>query len=357
MKRITDRDALLALAWIICSTRPITTLELQHALAVEVKKHELDEGNLLQIKDLVSLCSGLVTIDEESDIIRLVHYTTQEYFERTQRDWFPEAESSITAICVTYLSFDAFEAGACATKWEYTERLRLYPLFNYAAQNWGYHAQRSQILRGEDIDFLESRMKAQAAAQPLFKSWSFAKNLETLAGMTGLHLAAYFGVSEAVHCLLHYESDMNSRDGSGKTPLIYAAENGHKNVAELFIATGQVRLDAKDYRDRTPLFLAAKNGHTAVVKLLIATGLVNINAEEIYSNQTPLSIAAQNGHKDVVELLIATGQVRHDAKEDYFGGTPLSRAAENGHKDIVELLKTVYLTRVNRRASSLKSQA
>jgi hypothetical protein len=63
--------------------------ELQHALAVEVGEAELDEENLPEIEDIVSVCAGLVTIDEESGIIRLVHYTTQEYFERTQRQWFP----------------------------------------------------------------------------------------------------------------------------------------------------------------------------------------------------------------------------------------------------------------------------
>ena len=45
---------------------------------------KLDEENLPEIEDMVSVCAGLVTIDEESNIIRLVHYTTQEYFERTQ---------------------------------------------------------------------------------------------------------------------------------------------------------------------------------------------------------------------------------------------------------------------------------
>jgi hypothetical protein len=58
------------------------------ALAVEEAKLELDEENLPEIEDMASVCAGLVTIDEESEIIGLVHYTTQDHFERTQRDWF-----------------------------------------------------------------------------------------------------------------------------------------------------------------------------------------------------------------------------------------------------------------------------
>jgi hypothetical protein len=64
------------LSWITCAMRPLTTLELQHALAVEVGESELDQENLPEIEDMVSVCTGLVTVDEESHIIRLVHYTT-----------------------------------------------------------------------------------------------------------------------------------------------------------------------------------------------------------------------------------------------------------------------------------------
>jgi hypothetical protein len=72
------------LSWITCAKRPLTTMELQHALAVVIGESELDEDNLPEIEDIVSVCAGLVTIDNESGILRLVHYTTQEYFTRTQ---------------------------------------------------------------------------------------------------------------------------------------------------------------------------------------------------------------------------------------------------------------------------------
>jgi hypothetical protein len=85
--------------------------ELQHALAVEIGAPGLEESNLSGIEDIPSVCAGLVTVDEESDVIRLVHYTTQEYFERTWMSWFPNAHVDITKICVTYLSFEVFDSG------------------------------------------------------------------------------------------------------------------------------------------------------------------------------------------------------------------------------------------------------
>lgn len=72
------------LLWITCTKQLLTILELQHTLAVKISNTELDKDNLREIEDIVSVCTGLVTIDKESNIIRLVYYTIQEYFEQMQ---------------------------------------------------------------------------------------------------------------------------------------------------------------------------------------------------------------------------------------------------------------------------------
>src|SRR5438034_11601430 len=64
--------------WIFCSKRRLTATELQHAIAVEVGESYLDPQNLTSVQDMVSCCAGLVTLDEETNVIRLVHYTAQE---------------------------------------------------------------------------------------------------------------------------------------------------------------------------------------------------------------------------------------------------------------------------------------
>ncbi len=107
MERIQGQEtgfqeiAKLVLSWIVCARRPLTTSELRHALAVEDGDFEIGEDNLHETEELVSVCAGLVTVDEESDIIRLVHYTTQKYFERTQTRWFPQAQTAITKTWIT----------------------------------------------------------------------------------------------------------------------------------------------------------------------------------------------------------------------------------------------------------------
>jgi len=101
------------LEWIVHARRPLSIAELRHALAVWPHTMKLDEDFFPSIQVLRSVCAGLVAIDRESNIVRLVHYTTQEYFEQTQKRWFLHAETNITITCVRYLSFSALKSGFC----------------------------------------------------------------------------------------------------------------------------------------------------------------------------------------------------------------------------------------------------
>jgi hypothetical protein len=136
----------------------------------------------------------LVTVDEESNIIRLVHYTTQEYFELTQGKWFPNAMTNVTATCITYLSYPIFDSGFCQTDAEFEERLRLNQLYDYAAHNWGNHACEALTLRQQVIGYLESKLKAEAASQALLAVKRYPEHStysqDFPRQMTGPHLAA-----------------------------------------------------------------------------------------------------------------------------------------------------------------------
>src|ERR1700733_1672808 len=215
------------LSWITCAKRPLTTSELQHALAVDPGDSELGEDNLPQVEDVRSVCAGLVTVDEESHIIRLVHYTAQEYFERTQKDWFPNAEENITSTCVTYLSFSTFEAGFCITNGKLKERLQLNPLYDYTARNWGYHARLASADAEQSIlGLLQSETNLSACSQVMMISGSLNDNSQQVpTQMTGVHLAAYFGLWNIISALFKHRHDPDLKDTYGRTPLSWAAGN------------------------------------------------------------------------------------------------------------------------------------
>ena len=334
--QLEDQEKLAkrALLWITFAKRPLTTTELQHALAIEVGQPELDEDNLPEIEDIISFCAGLITVDDQSGVIRLVHYTTQEYFEQTQKHWFPDAETDITNTCVAYLSFDTFESGFCESDEAFEERLRSNLLYDYAAHHWGNHARGFSSLCLEAINFLKNGAKVQAASQPLMVNvkW-YPEYSQRVSEVTGLHLASFFGLQEAACILLQHGRNVAARDSCGWTPLKYAATNGHGAVVWLLLENGAAIDEASDI-GRTPLSYAAEKGHEAVVRLLLEKGAAIDVADKF--NISPLSYAAANGHEAVVRLLLEKGAAIDEASD--IGRTPLSYAAENGHKAVVRLL-------------------
>lgn len=97
------------LSWISYALRPLTVDELRHALEVELGEFTLDEENLIDEGDVTAVCAGLVTVETEGRIVRMVHYTTQDYFERIRETRFPEVRSSIATACLAYLSYKDVE--------------------------------------------------------------------------------------------------------------------------------------------------------------------------------------------------------------------------------------------------------
>jgi len=339
--QLKDQEELAkqALSWITCAKRPLSTTELQHALGVEVGEIELDPDNIPLVEDIVSVCAGLITVDDESSIIRLVHYTTQEYFVRTWKRWFPGAQVDITDICATYLSFSSFKSGACCTDTALEERLRLNQLYNYAARHWGEHAREAGGISRVALDLLKSDSLLEAQVQAIMavkKPWSSKGYSQDFPKrMQGLLVAAYFGILEAVEILLQSCDNNDLKDSLGGTPLLWAAWNGHEAVVKMLLDTEKVDVNSKNIYGRTPLLWAARYGHDAVVKMLLDTEKADVNSKDNYS-WMPLSWASRNGHEAVVKMLLNTEKADINSKDKY-GRTPLSWAAKNGHEAMVKM--------------------
>ncbi|RDA90642.1 hypothetical protein CP533_6830 [Ophiocordyceps camponoti-saundersi (nom. inval.)] len=281
MKRIAtqpkDHQTLAnqALAWIVHARGSISPWALQHALSIEVGQTHFDEDALPDIGILVSVCAGLVVIDKESEVIRLVHYTTRQYFQETRKSWFPQAEARIAKSCITYLLLEDFMAGPCHDSEEYSERNTQYPLYLYAAQNWGFHARRAETLPEEVEPFLVPSSKLDAAFQgqmDLFESSErlasrseYGQFLDRSHDFAPLHLIAIFGLFEVLNDLNCQESSIKSRDFLGKTPLYHAIHHGHERVVERLL---EERIDS----DITnALLMAMEEKNPSMVRHIVIT--------------------------------------------------------------------------------------
>ncbi|KAL2826768.1 purine and uridine phosphorylase [Aspergillus pseudoustus] len=259
--------AIRILSWITCVKRQLTTKELQHALATKKGKRALDIGDIVPIEDMVSVCAGLVTVDEESDVVRLAHYTTQEYFSNRRNELFPDVESDITTTCVTYMSFDVFGSGYCQTNAELTSRLSMSPFYDYAAHHWGTHARESPTLCQEVIAFFESDPKVEASGQvlqvrpntSLTRCISGSGRSDRVCRRTPLSWAAENGNERVVQVLLEHGADIESRDKYGQTPLSRAASCGQEAIVRLLIGKN-ADLESRDFHGRSPLLCAKDSG-------------------------------------------------------------------------------------------------
>ena len=265
-----------ALSWVVHAYRLLTAKELCHALAIEIGESVFDEEGLNDIEEIVSVCCGLITIDPETTAVRLVHYTTQEYFKRAGSEHFPNAKEDIATRCLTYLLFDEFETGRIrkySTLYPMPEvstlqaRLRKYAFLEYAACFWARHAEdyttnlkhRVSILLAQ---FIADDYKVSSATQVVLhvnRDWSFYQ-CHSPTPVSGIHLATYFNLSHTVSHMLEiglFAADVE--DCNGETPLVLAARKGNEATLEVLLRRPDV-----DVNNSTPLALAAKHASLGI---------------------------------------------------------------------------------------------
>ncbi|KAK4083751.1 uncharacterized protein Triagg1_1413 [Trichoderma aggressivum f. europaeum] len=339
MTRIKAQDAyrrdlaMNALLWMTFAFHPLRTKQLQHALAVEFGESSLDETNIPDADYVISVCEGLVVKDAETDTFRFCHESVNSWFTARGNELFPDACLYITRVFLTYLSFTAFESGIALSEDDLNRRFHQYPLYAFAACNWGYYALR--VPECPDILlFLGKQANAAAAAQVIFLNGAGDQiAYVALPGVSvAIHLAAFFGLKEAVKVLLSV-FDVDLKVYGGWTPLMVASMSEHLLMAELLLAEG-ADIEAKDDRGRTALSLAVFRAGESMVDFLITRG-AKVNFHDNDGN-TPLLTAIDHRDKALVQLLLTRG-ADVELKSTH-GEAPVAYATKKEYGDITSLL-------------------
>jgi ankyrin repeat protein len=304
----------------------------------------VDNDNMPMQRTMIHVCMGLVMIDQRSSIISLVHYSLQEYFQNCRVDFFRQGETTIAETCLTILSFEEFSKGYCYSDKKFEARLLQFPVYIYAACNWGHHAREAEKVNAEIIlSFLQNDLKLSAASQamffPSFKSRGYSQRFPY--HFTGVHAASFFGLKDIVNDLLVAKAEPDIMDGYGQRPLLLAARNGHIEVVErLLAANADVNAGILRTDGRTAIQAAAEGGYLKIVERLLAAN-ANVNAAATEYGRTALQAAARVGHLEVVERLLTANAAVNAAGGDGLGGrTAIQAAAEGGHLEVVERLLT-----------------
>lgn len=185
-RKLARADQVLTL--ISCAKRPLKLEEMLEALSIRRGDTFLDPEALPKTESLISTCCGLVVVEDESQIVRLVHYTTEEYFKRQLQHYrSSEAHRYVAGILVTYLSFTMFANVSMDKKiedainkdeegWSWNRRgtvagivmRKLFKdsmLVQYAAEEWGNHARDAFANIGDIIQMLTSPLPFPTTAK------------------------------------------------------------------------------------------------------------------------------------------------------------------------------------------------
>jgi len=330
------RLAIATLTWICHAERPLQVDELCHALAVDIGATDFDSENAPSIGALLSCCQGLITVDKEASTVRLIHFTVQEYL-CVHPDLFCQPHSVISEACLTYLNSKQIRNLSSHPLPDH----QLMPFLEYSSRYWGTHANRelSDHARALALELLNG-YENHVSAVSLLKQVLDPSDMGVIGHsprFTGLHCASFFGIIELVTVFVNAKgSGINQGDCTCKTPLSWAATNGHDGVVKQLLERGDLDPDRPDRVGSTPLSWAAYNGHEGVVKLLLGRRDVDPNRPDNLAS-TPLSWAADNGHAGVVQILLCRKDVNPN-RPDSQGHTALYWAANFGHDAIVKLL-------------------
>ncbi|KAL8931113.1 MAG: hypothetical protein Q9208_000217 [Pyrenodesmia sp. 3 TL-2023] len=391
-----DRDfANKALRWVAYTYRPLTVPELEEALAIEPQGRDFDSDAAPDIASVLEACAGLLIVDKETEQVRLVHYTAQDYLDTLLTSRYREAHASIAGDCITYLNYDVFQIwqpdneaedgpdGDSDAESEYkseyksddenddelddelddeTEQ-RTYYLLAYTSEYWVKHysmAGQENELDAQLRNFLASnpriRLPRRYRGEARFELPLSPLYLEKT---DGIGIAACCGLLDPLRDLLQQSYvNVNGKSHEGPSALHLAAMNDEVASVRVLLEYG-ADIECKEPSEGTPLMCAITNHSTETAWLLVERGahignktfdavrwaspipflqlLLNHGADIDSGRYRQLKWRVSCGDVETVRWFLRKG-APVDIKSRRNGRTLLLDAVASGSVDTIELL-------------------
>ncbi|KFA80114.1 hypothetical protein S40288_04664 [Stachybotrys chartarum IBT 40288] len=336
-----------ALCIILASQRPLTLVEMNFAMNIDISSDELDLEQEEDFKSSIRSWCGLF-VSVYGGKVYFLHQSAREFLLLTDISrpepvgWHGSisahnAHAVIAEACVRYLEVFNVESYKRSSDVEDSHNIDISAFRNYSALNWIAHFREACIC--SDHAILYSGERICNPDSTTFRAWiniyiiRVGPRIPNLQSLTKLMIASFLGLSALVQLLLNSGAEIESKDEMGQTPLSWAAIAGNKATIQLLLDNG-AEIDARDERGQTPLSWAAAIENKDIVQLLLDNG-ANIESRDD-RGRTPLSWAAMSKNKGIVQLLLDNG-ANIESRDDG-DRTPLSWAALLKNKAIIELL-------------------
>ncbi len=128
--------------------------------------------------------------------------------------------------------------------------------------------------------------------------------------------------------------DVNKRDESGNTPLIYACLKGARDLVKLLLDNG-ADAGLGNQKNRTPLHFAAEPGNIQIMTMLLGAG-ADVNSTD-NDGVTALMLLAQNGKTDAALKLLGNAEIDISI-QDNEGRRAIDYATSAGLRELVKAL-------------------
>jgi ankyrin repeat protein len=336
------------------ASRPLRVEELAEFLAFD-----FDVGPIPKFREksrledpvygVLSTCSSLLSIVDVEDFqaIQFSHFSVKEFLTSTRL-----AETNDTTVRRYHISMTSAHtvaAQACLgillhlDKDITRDRLRRFPLSEYAAKHWVDHARFEHVMPNveEGMKRLFDPNKPHLAIwvwicdpADLWHTDERGERPPHLSG-TSLHYAAICGFHVTTKYLINEHSlDINARGVyKESTPLHQASDKGHVEVVRVLLEHG-ADVTAQNEDELTPLHRASRSGREEIVRVLLEHGADPAARDK--NRMTPLHWASARGHVEVARILLERSEDAEARDKD--GRTPLHYAAFEGRVDIARIL-------------------
>ena len=182
----------------------------------------------------------------------------------------------------------------------------------------------------------------KSVVQTFLKRGGVNVNKRDESGNTPLIYTCLKSARDLVKMLLDAGADVNLPNQRGRMPLHFAAESGNAQIIALLTDAG-ADVNATDNDGMTPLMVLAQHSKTDAALKLLQHPEIDISVKD-NKNRMAIDYATSNGLRELVKALSAAEEAHADA----YGNTSLHHACWNDQSEVVKVLLEKNPESVNR---------
>ncbi|KAH6894868.1 ankyrin repeat-containing domain protein [Coprinopsis sp. MPI-PUGE-AT-0042] len=330
--------AKLVLLWITHAERELKMDTLRQAVATCPETYAFEPKRMVPEALLLSVCCGLVLVDDKTRLARLIHYTTRDAILPRILDIFPVPHALLGHVCIVHitkcgLQYNDPEIPRAHTFWVQRQNDTL---LGYAYQSWAHHTR--QCGRYTPITSAAANLVVNC------KSYPFDRGIVDFGGP--LHVAAFYGLEDLIPLAVAQVHSPNSGTTTFReSPLMLAVQHGHLACAKALLSLPGIDVNLCNSTSRNAFMIAAIYGHIECVQLLAEVPGIDINAVDMFG-ETSLIYVAQHDPTAIVKLLVRLPGIGINTTDQY-GWTALMHAVDGGHTEGVKELLSAQEIDVN----------